>query len=158
MFCVIDSPVGHLRLDEENGFITGVNRTDAPLCPCTSPVLCECTQQLYAYFARQRTVFDVPISLHGTPFQQRVWAELQQIPYGQVISYSELARRIGNPGAARAVGHANHCNPVCILVPCHRVIGADGNMTGYGGGLDMKIKLLTLEGVLLSSDYTVNTR
>lgn len=156
MFCVIDSPVGHLRLEEENGFITGVNRTDAPQCSVTVPVLYECTRQLHAYFSHQLTVFDVPISLHGTPFQQRVWTELQRIPYGQVISYGELARRIDRPSAARAVGGANHCNPICILVPCHRVIGADGSLTGYGGGLDMKIQLLTLEGVLLSSDYNVD--
>lgn len=153
MFCVIDSPVGHLRLDEENGCIIGVNRTDAPLCPAITPVLHECAKQLHAYFLHQLTVFDVPILLRGTLFQQRVWTELQRIPYGQVISYGELARRIGHPGAARAVGGANHCNPICILVPCHRVIGADGSMTGYGGGLDMKIKLLTLEGVLPTSNF-----
>jgi methylated-DNA-[protein]-cysteine S-methyltransferase len=101
--------------------------------------------QLDEYFAGTRTDFDLPLSLHGTDFQRRVWLELTRIPYGETISYGELARRIGRPNAMRAVGLANGRNPVSIIVPCHRVIGADGSLTGYGGGLDRKRLLLGLE-------------
>ncbi len=101
--------------------------------------------QLQEYFAGTRREFDLPLDLRGTPFQLAVWRELQRIPYGTTVSYGELARRIGRPGAARAVGMANHYNPVPILIPCHRVIGSDGNLVGFGGGLDMKRLLLDLE-------------
>ena len=97
------------------------------------------------YFAGGRTDFDVPLELAGTDFQRRVWSALRDIPYGETISYGELARRVGNPGAVRAVGLANGRNPVAIIVPCHRVIGADGSLTGYGGGLDRKAWLLDHE-------------
>lgn len=149
MFCVMDSPVGRLRITAQDGCITGVDRTDLPPVPTHDPLLQDCVRQLSEYFARQRTVFDLPLCLNGTPFRQRVWAELMRIPYGTVISYGEVARRIGQPGASRAVGGANHANPICIIVPCHRVISADGTLGGYGGGLDMKARLLQLEGVLL---------
>jgi methylated-DNA-[protein]-cysteine S-methyltransferase len=102
--------------------------------------------QLDEYFAGRRRTFDLSLDLRGTPFQRRVWAELQRIPWGRTISYGELARRLGNPNLTRAVGTANGANPVSIVVPCHRVIGADGSLTGYGGGLDIKAKLLALEG------------
>ncbi len=104
--------------------------------------------QLREYFSRLRREFDLPLDLRGTPFQQQVWAELRKVPYGQTVSYGELARRVGRPGAARAVGQAVGANPVPIIVPCHRVVGADGSLVGYGGGLEVKVALLRLEGAL----------
>ena len=101
--------------------------------------------QLEQYFRRERRSFDLPLALRGTPFQLRVWAELQRIPYGTTLSYGELARRLGNPNLSRAVGAANGANPISIIVPCHRVIGADGSLVGYGGGMPAKRGLLALE-------------
>lgn len=105
----------------------------------------EAVRQLKAYFAGERENFDLSLSPQGTPFQQKVWSELQKIHYGETISYGELARRIGNPKASRAVGLANGSNPISIVIPCHRVIGSNGKLTGYGGGLSIKEKLLALE-------------
>ena len=105
----------------------------------------EAERQLRAYFDRKLTIFDLPISLDGTEFQLEVWNRLREIPYGETISYGELARRIGKPDAARAVGLANGQNPIPIIIPCHRVIGSDGSLTGFGGGLPIKQKLLRLE-------------
>jgi methylated-DNA-[protein]-cysteine S-methyltransferase len=102
-------------------------------------------EQLKSYFAGLLSEFDLPIAFRGTNFQNKVWQELTKIPFGETISYSELARRVGNPKASRAVGLANGKNPIAIIVPCHRVIGANGTLTGYGGGLDRKQKLLELE-------------
>lgn len=110
------------------------------------PLFLEAARQLDAYFAREREVFDLPLQAKGTPFQQEVWAALQSIAYGQTITYGELAARVGNPNASRAVGLANGRNPLSIVVPCHRVIGAGGKLTGYGGGLERKQALLELEG------------
>ncbi|MGN1019854.1 MAG: methylated-DNA--[protein]-cysteine S-methyltransferase [Aristaeellaceae bacterium] len=147
-FCVMDSPAGRLRIDADEAGICGVNRTREPLSPPDDPLLTACVRQLTEYFAGQRRVFDLPLHPVGTAFRLRVWAELQRIPYGQTITYGELARRVGNARASRAVGGANHHNPISIIIPCHRVIGADGSLTGYGGGLDMKAALLRLEGSL----------
>ena len=105
----------------------------------------EAQRQLEEYFAGERTEFSLPLESHGTDFQQRVWRALRAIPFGTTISYGELARRIGNPRAVRAVGLANGRNPISIIVPCHRVIGANGTLTGYGGGLERKRFLLALE-------------
>ncbi len=102
-------------------------------------------EQLDAYFAGELKTFSLALSPEGTPFQLAVWRELQRIPYGETISYGELAQRIGNPAASRAVGLANGANPIAIIVPCHRVIGANGRLTGFGGGLDMKRRLLEHE-------------
>lgn len=102
-------------------------------------------RQLRAYFAGELESFDLDLAPDGTPFQQKVWSELLKIPYGETISYGELARRIGNPNASRAVGLANGSNPIPIIIPCHRVIGSNGKLTGYGGGLPIKEKLLALE-------------
>jgi methylated-DNA-[protein]-cysteine S-methyltransferase len=107
--------------------------------------LAEAVRQLKAYFAGDLEDFDLELAPQGTVFQQKVWSDLQKIPYGQTISYGELARRIGNPKASRAVGLANGSNPISIVIPCHRVIGANGKLTGYGGGLAIKEKLLALE-------------
>lgn len=110
--------------------------------------LAQARVQLDEYFARRRTVFDLPLAAAGTPFQQRVWRALRQIPFGATESYAGLARRLGAPSAARAVGAANGQNPIPIIVPCHRVIGADGDLTGFGGGLERKRWLLAHEGAI----------
>lgn len=106
----------------------------------------EVARQLSEYFAKQRTTFDVPLDPRGTSFQKRAWQALREIPYGETMSYGEQARRIGDAGLARAVGAANGRNPIGIIVPCHRVLGADGSLTGFAGGLDTKRFLLTHEG------------
>ncbi|HEX4999472.1 MAG TPA: methylated-DNA--[protein]-cysteine S-methyltransferase [Terriglobia bacterium] len=102
-------------------------------------------RQLEEYFEGRRTDFDAPLDVAGTPFQMAVWNELQRIPYGETRTYGEIAARIGRPGAARAVGMANHDNPIAVVIPCHRVIGGNGSLTGYAGGLHLKQKLLSLE-------------
>lgn len=114
------------------------------------PVLAGLSAQLTAYFEGSLQQFSIPLDLRGTPFQVDVWQALQTIPYGEVRSYADIARTIGRPRAVRAVGMANHDNPVPIVVPCHRVIGSNRKLTGYGGGLDLKERLLGLEGVLIS--------
>lgn len=110
------------------------------------PVLREAERQLGQYFRGERTAFDLPIRLRGTAYQQRVWQQLRRIPYGQTRSYGQIARAIGNGSASRAVGLANSKNPLSIIIPCHRVIGASGSLTGFAGGLETKAKLLALEG------------
>jgi methylated-DNA-[protein]-cysteine S-methyltransferase len=153
---VIDSPIGPLTLIAENGRLAGVHMEITRYEPDAAalgaevdcddePVLAAAARQLDAYFDGELTDFDLPLSLDGSLFQRTVWAALQDIPYGETISYGELARRIGQPSASRAVGLANGRNPVSIVVPCHRVIGADGSLTGYGGGMDRKRFLLALE-------------
>lgn len=147
-----DSPVGRLGLMGEGDRLIALTLPNQPvplIAPRETPVLRETRRQLETYFAGKLRSFDVPLCLEGTPFRTRVWEQLRQIPYGQVISYGELARRIGQPGAARAVGGANHHNPIAIIVPCHRVIAAGGALGGYGGGLELKRALLRLEGVNL---------
>jgi len=111
-----------------------------------TPVLTEAFRQLNAYLAGELRVFSLPLAPSGTPFQLRVWKILEKIPYGQTLSYGEVAGRAGNPRSARAVGMANNRNPIPIFIPCHRVIGADGKLVGYGGGMEMKAKLLAIEG------------
>jgi methylated-DNA-[protein]-cysteine S-methyltransferase len=110
----------------------------------------EVIRQLKAYFEGKLTDFDLPLVLHGTEFQLLVWSNLQKIPYGETVSYGEIAKRIGSPDAARAVGLANGSNPIPIIIPCHRVIGSNGDLTGFGGGLPIKKKLLALESRQLS--------
>ena len=146
------SPVGTLILAATDGFITEIcfkDENSPPLCHTETDserALALCAEELDKYFAGKLHEFTVPVRAKGTPFRERCWAQLQQIPYGETISYKELARRIGNPAAIRAVGGANHHNPVSIIIPCHRVIGADGSLIGYGGGLERKKILLELEG------------
>ena len=148
----IDSPVGVITLLAEEGVLTGLYMEQQRYAPAGDStwredraVLSHVVDELGAYFARELTDFTVKVQGVGTPFQQEVWSELTRIPYGTTISYGELARRVGRPGAARAVGSANGHNPVGIIVPCHRVIGADGSLTGYGGGLPRKTWLLEHE-------------
>jgi methylated-DNA-[protein]-cysteine S-methyltransferase len=109
-------------------------------------------RQLREYLAGERRVFELPLDPVGTPFQRQVWEALWEIPYGEVTTYGEIARRIGNPKSVRAVGAANGANPIAVILPCHRVIGSDGSLTGYGGGLPLKRKLLELEGVRAPGD------
>ena len=151
-FATIASPLGPLLLASDNGglreirFPNGKQSAKAKTeWQENSTQLKEVTRQLRAYFAGDLETFDLPLAPEGTPFQQQVWGELCKIPYGETISYGELARRIGNPNACRAVGLANGSNPIPIVIPCHRVIGANGKLTGYGGGLPIKEKLLALE-------------
>ena len=147
--CVIPTPIGPLALCEENGAICAIDFTEGELCPPGTPLLCEAARQLTAYFAGELTEFNLPIRLTGTSFRIQCWEALRTIPYGETISYGEQARRIGNPKAVRAVGGANHHNPISIVVPCHRVIGANGSLTGYGGGVDKKAWLLMHEKRIL---------
>ena len=145
-----DSPVGRLALMGEGDELIALSLPNQPvplIMERETPVLRETKEQLQAYFSGTLREFEVPIRLEGTPFRLKVWQALQQIPYGQVISYGELAHRIGQPAACRAVGGANHHNPISIIIPCHRVIAADGTIGGYGGGIELKRKLLKLEGV-----------
>lgn len=143
--CVIPTPIKPLRIDEASGAIVGVNFVQEPLCSPITPLLMEAVRQLNAYFDGTRTDFDLPLRMEGSAFRMQCWQALCTIPYGETISYGEQARRIGNPKAVRAVGGANHHNPISIIVPCHRVIGADGSLTGYGGGVEVKAWLLAHE-------------
>jgi methylated-DNA-[protein]-cysteine S-methyltransferase len=146
---IIDSPVGPIRLTSDDGVLCGLFFDDDGRTPhgatnrpqAFAPV----AEQLDAYFAGTLTEFDVPLRLDGTPFQRRVWDVLRSIPYGHTVSYGEIATELGRPSASRAVGAANGSNPIGIVVPCHRVIGSDGKLTGYGGGLPRKQALLDLE-------------
>ncbi|MGE4560745.1 MAG: methylated-DNA--[protein]-cysteine S-methyltransferase [Desulfobulbus sp.] len=131
-----------LRLPPE----TRTMQADARLVDIEAhPLLAEAGRQLLAFLEGRLREFDLPLSLHGTPFQQQVWRELMTIPYGQTRTYGELAERIGSRNKARAVGGAAHANPLAIVIPCHRLIGAGGKLTGFGGGLPMKQALLDLE-------------
>jgi methylated-DNA-[protein]-cysteine S-methyltransferase len=151
----VPSPVGPLTIVAADGLICGLFMDAQRHAPGPESYgvpgdvgdepFATAAAQLAAYFDGRLTEFDLPLGPEGTDFQRRVWAGLRAIPYGQTISYGELARRVGSPAASRAVGLANGRNPIAIVVPCHRVIGADGSMTGYGGGLDRKRFLLALE-------------
>ena len=153
--CVIDSPFGALTLVADEDALAGLymdrqrhrppeevfgERRD----PDEEPFE-QVRAQLEEYFAGERTEFDLPLAMAGTPFQRTVWAELRRIPFGDTISYGRLADRIGNPNASRAVGLANGRNPIGIIVPCHRVVGSNGDLTGYGGGIERKRALLAFE-------------
>jgi methylated-DNA-[protein]-cysteine S-methyltransferase len=152
-FSVMPSPVGRLMLTGDEHVLTGVYFENDTQLPAPLPAwiqddrpLTAAREQLNEYFAGKRKHFELPLALEGTAFQRRVWEALTGIPFGTTISYAELARRVAMPKAMRAVGAANGRNPISIVVPCHRVIGADGSLTGYGGGLPRKRWLLELEG------------
>ena len=145
-FLSCHSPFGMLRIGLEDSAVVSLKpavetHPDEPSCPAAQDV----TDQLSEYFSGTRTEFDIPLAPRGTPFQKLVWQELCRIPYGQTRTYGEIAAAIGKPGAARAVGMACNRNPIWLLIPCHRVVGRNGALTGYAGGLDMKRKLLELE-------------
>jgi methylated-DNA-[protein]-cysteine S-methyltransferase len=150
LYSTVPSPIGELMLCGDETSLTALHlpghwakpgagwlRDDARFAGVA--------RQLEEYFAGERTTFDIPLRMQGGPFEREVWAELRQIPYGETASYGEIARRVGKPHAPRAVGAANGRNPIAIIVPCHRVIGSDGTLTGYGGGLERKRALLDLE-------------
>jgi len=148
----IESPIGPLVLVARDGVLTNLSMVEQRhMTPPPDDAVTDdawfkdVAQQLDAYFAGELSSFDLEMDLRGTTFQRGVWARLSEIPYGETISYGELAQRVGNPNASRAVGLANGRNPIAIIVPCHRVIGADGSLTGYGGGLERKTWLLEHE-------------
>ena len=173
MWTLIDSPAGPVRIIAHRGALTAVEFTGAPPAEASprssmrvaadrsagrpvgdrvddDPLLAEAARQLTAYFAKELKDFDLPLAPDGTPFQQRVWAELQNIPYGETASYGEIAARLGmNAGASRAVGAANGRNPIGIVIPCHRVVGSKGLLSGYAGGVERKQLLLELETAAL---------
>jgi methylated-DNA-[protein]-cysteine S-methyltransferase len=151
-YTVVPSPVGELVLTVEDGSVTRVGFAARTPIDATwrrddaDPALTGARDQLDEYFTGDRRDFDLPLAPAGTPFQRQVWEALASIPYGGVTSYAALADRLGRPGSARAVGAANGANPLAVVVPCHRVVGADGTLTGYAGGLPAKRRLLALEG------------
>lgn len=148
IYHVAPTPLGPaLLLADDDGALTSVVfDADPPSDARPAPdALAEAARQLAAYFSGDRTAFDLPLRPKGTPFQRAVWDELLRIPHGETRSYGELARALGQPGGAQAVGAANGQNPIAVVIPCHRVIGADGSLTGYAGGLERKRALLALE-------------
>jgi methylated-DNA-[protein]-cysteine S-methyltransferase len=154
------SPIGDLLLTSDGEALTGLHMCERRGKPTSAPAtgsrrddsaFRSIREQLAAYFRGELLEFEIPLRMFGTPFQRQVWAGLQAIPYGLTVSYAELAQKIGRPGASRAVGSANGRNPIAIIVPCHRVIAADGTLGGYGGGLDRKEWLLELEAAARKS-------
>lgn len=152
-FMNYDSPIGLLRIYEENQSITAIefafidpNRPEIGEETATG-LLNKTVQQLSEYFEGKRKSFDLPLAPEGTEFQQTVWKALQTIPYGEVVSYKYIAEAINCPKGFQAVGMANNRNPIPIIIPCHRVVGATGKLVGYAGGLDVKTQLLTIEGM-----------
>jgi methylated-DNA-[protein]-cysteine S-methyltransferase len=155
-----ESPLGPMFATAEEEGITHIEFLGAKYAPAAqpgwiedphSPDLAACGSQLTEYFAGRRTQFELRLAPRGSEFQQRVWREIARVPYGETISYAELARRAGAPGQARAAGAATGRNPVSLAIPCHRIVGSDGSLTGYAGGLERKRELLELEGVLQRS-------
>ncbi len=148
-FRFVDTPAGRVRIEADEAGLTSLrfveDGEDAPESAAQDAFLSEAAAQLEEYFAGRRQRFSLPLSLKGSPFQMRVWEALQAIPYGEKRSYREVAAAIGNPGAARAVGMANNRNPILIVIPCHRVVGKDGRLVGYAGGIERKQQLLSLE-------------
>lgn len=154
-YYTMPSPLGPLTMTEEDGNLArlefGEKKVDGAQRQLT-PLLLSVQRQLAEYFAGQRSFFDLPLSPRGTPFQLAVWRALRSIPYGRTRTYGDIAEQLGRPGASRAVGMANHSNPIAIVIPCHRVIGASGRLTGYAGGLDKKEYLLSFEHVSAQFD------
>jgi len=153
-FQLVDTPIGTLRLVSDGESITKIEfpeqfQPDDGGTKTNDAALTACATQLTEYFSGQRNQFTLPLNAGGTDFQQEVWAALSKIPFGELRSYSDIAVAIGRPKAVRAVGAANGRNPLPIVVPCHRVIGSNGSLTGFAGGLAMKTQLLKLEGALL---------
>ena len=148
-YCYLETPIGRLLLAGDETAVRQIqfapNSPDPGWVKHETGPLTETARQLREYFAGKRITFDLPLEPDGTNFQKAVWKNLCEIPYGKTISYGELARRVGNPKASRAVGAANGQNPLPIVVPCHRVIGSTGKMTGFGGGIPVKEALLALE-------------
>lgn len=159
---IIDSPLGHLTLVAHDGVLAGLYFAEHARRPATTLFggrtdsgFGRAIEQLAEYFGGDRTRFELPFSRRGGGFQQRVWALLDRIPYGQTRTYGQLAAELGDPGLAREVGWANGRNPLSIVVPCHRVLGADGGLVGYAGGLDRKRALLQLEGAAVARQMSL---
>ena len=151
-YCYCDSPIGRMLLVGENGmleelhFPKAIEQLEIPTNWQENEIFFEeHLRQLHQYFGGERQEFHLPLAAKGTPFQEQVWRELCKIPFGKTASYGEIAERIGKPKACRAVGMANKKNPIPIIIPCHRIIGKDGSLTGFGGGLSVKKQLLDLE-------------
>jgi methylated-DNA-[protein]-cysteine S-methyltransferase len=161
LYTTLDSPLGELLLLGDGDALRGLHLQQGSRAVAISPgwrrepqAFLEAGAQLSEYFAGRRTSFELPLELVGSPFQLRVWRALREVGYGETTSYGELAHRIGRPTAARAVGAANGANPISIIVPCHRLVGARGALTGYSGGIDRKRALLELEAHLASLETT----
>ncbi|HEX4943974.1 MAG TPA: methylated-DNA--[protein]-cysteine S-methyltransferase [Usitatibacteraceae bacterium] len=153
----LETPLGTMAAIAEDGKLVALDFEDAKYASAIEPdwiedpaaaPLRDCAAQLAEYFKGERGRFDLPLAARGTPFQQRVWREIAKVPFGETITYAELAARAGSPGSARAAGAATGRNPIAIVVPCHRIVGANGSLTGYAGGLPRKERLLTHEGAL----------
>jgi methylated-DNA-[protein]-cysteine S-methyltransferase len=151
-YTTMESPIGELLFVGDAHALRGLYMQEgrkpkviAPSWEASTEPFADARGQLEEYFAGERTSFDLPLAAEGAPFERQVWHALEAIPYGETVSYGEIARRVGQPTAARAVGMANGRNPIAVIVPCHRVIGANGTLTGYGGGLERKRLLLELE-------------
>lgn len=143
---IYDTEIGKIEITEESGIIIGINfNADTNIRKQETKLIRNTYLQIKEYLEGKREEFDIPIKLNGTEFQKKVWRELLEIPYGETRSYKQIAEKIGNPKACRAVGMANHNNPIAIIVPCHRVIGTNNKLVGYAGGVDIKQKLLNLE-------------
>jgi methylated-DNA-[protein]-cysteine S-methyltransferase len=163
-YCHVESPIGRLLLTSDGESLTGLymgapSKSPEMSSDWTSDLdaapLPQAAQQLEEYFAGKRRNFDLPLKLQGTEFQRRVWTQLTQIPFGETLSYGQLAQRLDNPKGSRAVGLANGRNPIAVIVPCHRVIGADGSLTGFGGGIPRKQWLLAHEGQFGSGEFSL---
>jgi methylated-DNA-[protein]-cysteine S-methyltransferase len=139
------SPVGSLTLEGDDRCLTRLGFHSPASGQGDAAAVAAAAIQLEQYFAGERTEFELELDLRGTPFERRVWDEVSAIPYGENATYAEIARRVGSPNACRAVGRANGRNPIAVIVPCHRVVGSDGSLTGYAGGIEMKRALLALE-------------
>ena len=152
-----DTGIGRIGIAENDSAITDLffEKEKAPgnCVILETPLIKRAVTQLYEYIDGKRRTFDLPLAPKGTAFQQKVWEALLTIPYGHTLSYKQIAERIGNPKACRAVGMANNKNPISIIIPCHRVIGSDGSLVGYGGGLDMKVLLLNIEKENMEKEY-----
>ena len=143
---IYDTEIGKIEITEESEIIIGINfNVDTNIKKQETKLIRNTYLQIKEYLEGKREEFDIPIKLNGTEFQKKVWRELLEIPYGETRSYKQIAEKIGNPKACRAVGMANHNNPIAIIVPCHRVIGTNDKLVGYAGGIDIKQKLLNLE-------------
>ncbi len=153
MYSIFNSPIGKIALKIENELLTELffikddenEVISKNIQEKETDIIIKCKNELTEYFIGERKKFDIPLNIHGTEFRKKVWYALTEIPYGETASYKDIATKVGNPKAVRAVGGANHNNLISIIIPCHRVIGADGNLTGYGGELWRKEWLLNME-------------
>lgn len=142
-----DTVIGKIYIAEEKGCITNISFNELKAQKKETPLIKKTYQELEEYLHKKRKSFDIPISPKGTNFQKKVWNQLLKIPYGQTVTYKYIAQKTGNEKACRAVGLANNKNPIAIIIPCHRVIGINGNLTGYSGGINLKKKLLEIENL-----------